>query len=379
LTLALVLSVVFGFVSWLSSDSIIRLLTNNSEQIALGTMYLHAYALFLPAMFVLSVGCGLLRGAGETFTAMKCVGFYALAFILFGYIMVAAPWTPNFNTPELVREGIRRLALANALAETVGALMALYYLLLRQSGFTFPVGEMWPLNRRVQKQIIQLCLPSAGEMGTMRLGFFVFNKILLTLGSAAFAAHRVAVSVEMLSFLPGFGFGVAATTLVGQAVGAQDYAFAERAVRRTARIATYVMVATGAMLALFAGPLVKGLYNPEPEVAYLATWCVVVSALEQPMLGFMFTYSGALRGAGDTVSPMILRLIGSLAIRLPLAYAVATWTDWGVIGIWAAVVLEWAIGCVVVFWLFKKGRWRRTRLPSLHQRATSEEPANPRA
>ena len=104
--------------------------------------------------------------------------------------------------------------------------------------------------------------------------------------------------------------------------------------------------------------LAVGMFDPEESVRSLATVCVVIGAFELPAFGVLFTFAGASRGAGDTLSPMLVAAVGTFAFRLPLVYLLGIHFGLGLEGIWYGTLIDW-IGRAILMWLiFRSGRWK---------------------
>lgn len=329
----------------------------------IGTTFLVYLYIALPLAFFANIGAGVLRGYGDTLTPMMViVGMNAVAAT--GVALTVMPGDPI--------EQVAKAGLVVVASRGSAALVMAIILFTRLRGYTIGARDLFGWHKNSIAKIVKLSLPVAGEQVLMRIGFVGFNWIVLALGTASFAAHRLGVSVESLSFMPAFAFQIAATTLVGQAVGARDYGLAEQSTKRLATIAIAISVATGTALWFIARPAVAGLFHPEPEVARIATLCVQISAFEQTAFALLFVYAGSLRGAGDTLSPMLVTLIGSVFIRVPLAYIVGITLGMGLPGVWGAAVFEWWGRTAVIYYLYKRGRWLRLK-PQADLAETLEE------
>ncbi|MBM4047222.1 MAG: MATE family efflux transporter, partial [Planctomycetes bacterium] len=107
-------------------------------------------------------------------------------------------------------------------------------------------------------------------------------------------------------------------------------------------------------------PLAK-MFSPEPDVLRLSVRCIMVGALEQLPLAFYMVYSGGLRGAGDTLSPMLVTTIG-IFLRVPVVYLFGVIFGWGLVGVWLGCAVDWTARAAVVYALFRRGRWRRLQV-----------------
>ncbi|MHC4321960.1 MAG: MATE family efflux transporter, partial [Planctomycetota bacterium] len=103
-------------------------------------------------------------------------------------------------------------------------------------------------------------------------------------------------------------------------------------------------------------------FHPEQDVLSLSAYCVMIAAIEQPALAIYIVYAGGLRGAGDTLSPMIVTIVGTLCFHLPVAYFFGIVLEWGLAGIWFGAALDWILRAIAVYILFRRGRWRTIKI-----------------
>jgi putative MATE family efflux protein len=334
------------------SESLITAIGTTGKAADIATAFLVYLYIALPFSFFVNIGAGVLRGYGDTATPMGVVG---------GMNILAAAAVALAVAPGDPMVAVRNAGLVMVGSRVAASGVMAVVLFTHLRGYTIRAADMFGWYRESVKRIVRLSLPVAGEQVLMRIGFLGFNWVVLALGTAAFAAHRIGVSVESLSFMPAFAFQIAATTLAGQAVGAGDYDLARQSTKKLAGIASIIAAVTGTGLWFIAKPVVVGLFEPEPEVARIATLCIRIAAFEQGAFALLNVYSGSLRGAGDTVSPMLVTLIGSVFIRVPLAYVVGIRLRLGLPGIWGAAVLEWWTRTGVVYLLYRLGRWLRLK------------------
>ncbi len=318
-----------------------------------GSAYTRWLLLGVPADAVVFVAALGLRGAGDMRTplivgaivgALNVVGNYAL---IFGH----------FGCPAL---GVRGAAIASALSFAAGA--ALILVLLARGGLALqlPRRERWP-RVDVIVRILRVGYPAAIEHILMQLGFFLYILFASAYGTSAVAAYFIGVRILALSFLPGFGFSAAASTLVGQNLGAGSPEQAERSGWESNRLAVYLM--SGAGIAIFAAarPIAR-LFVDDPQVVADAVSFIRVLAAAQPLMAVDFTLTGALRGAGDTRFPLLAVLLGFYGCRLGFAYAVTAWLEWGVFWLWIALLGDYLTRSILKAYRFQSGRWKHIQV-----------------
>jgi putative MATE family efflux protein len=267
------------------------------------------------------------------------------------------------------------------LAAVVGAVLVLIVLLGGVSQIRVRLRDIFTIHGPVLAMLIRIGLPAGLDMFLMRISFVLYCRIIASLGTAALAANAVALRVESLSFMPGMGIAMAAGALVGQSLGAGSVALAEKTLKRCTWIAVAVMGALGLMLLVAARP-VSALFVSDPEMIRLSALCIQISALEQPLLGFVMVYMGGLRGAGDTLSAMFVTLICSTLVRLPVVYFLAITLHFGLVGAWVGAVIDWAVRSGVVYLIARWGRWKRIKVeisvpPTVAEEVVTETVALP--
>jgi len=148
------------------------------------------------------------------------------------------------------------------------------------------------------------------------------------------------------------------STIVGQSLGARLPHIAEMAVRRTLFWASIFTLSLGLIFIIFARYIVI-IFGATPDVLHLAGIAIQISALELPFLAFVMILSGCLRGAGDTRSPLYVMLICIPVFRFGVLYLFVMVFGWGLGGVWLATALDWAARFIGLWWIFKRGVWKR--------------------
>jgi len=314
-------------------------------------VYILVPAAVLVTMFTVTAA---LRGAGDTKTPLYISTIANILNIPADYVMIFG----HFGFPAM---GVAGAALATSLCRGFAAcvLLALVFsgkAKLRLSMANLPkpdVGEFY--------RILRVGVPASLEQLMMSLGSAVYAFLVLGLGTSAYAAHRIAFNAESISFMPSFGFGIAASSLVGQFRGAGEDMRAERTTLEVWKMAVVFTTVVGALLFLFPEPLVR-LFTQDPTVMGMSFQVVRIIAVVQPLLGTGFVMSGALRGAGDTRFPMISTSLGTWIFRIPVTYVLITFLSGGLVGAWLAMAGDVAVRSVLTYTRFRSGSWRGIHL-----------------
>ncbi len=214
--------------------------------------------------------------------------------------------------------------------------------------------------RRGLGAVARIATPAVLERVVLNLALMTYFAMLGHYGPAALAAYTVGVRMLSFSWIPGTGFAAAAATLVGHALGAASPGAATRAGWRALRFALLVSVLLGVVFASLRHPIARLFTDDASVLAALGPFMLTL-ALAQPLLGIHFTMSGALRGAGNTMTPLLAATAGNWALRVPLAYLFMR-LDLPLYWMWLALVFDHIARATWVTWTFARGRWRERAL-----------------
>ena len=292
-----------------------------------------------------------LRAARNTKTPMQIALVVAVVKTLLNSLLIFGAL--GFPRLELVGAGIATVA-----AQAVG--VALFIAVARRAGPHAAVGLRrgdLPAARPLVREVVRIAAPSVGERLAMNLALLAYFRVLSEYGAVAIAAYTVGIRVLAFSWIPGTGFGAAAATLVGQALGAGDPRAAARAGWRSTGLAVFVAVALGGACALARTPLARLFTDDLPLIAELGPFLLCL-ALAQPFLQAHFTLGGAHRGAGDTWTPFVAAAFANWALRVPLAFFLAYALRADVVWIWYTLMLDHFARTAWLARSFRRGRWR---------------------
>ena len=273
------------------------------------------------------IGNAALRGSGDTRSPMLVMLAVNIVNIAVAYLFIYGPGPfPQLGvegsalgaaagrgvggllvTGLLLRGRAIRRRSTSAVAEEQGAESAL------ESGSAATGVDKLRLRPRLLRpdviplrRILNIGLPAGAEQLMMRLGMITYATTVAALGTAAFAAHQIALQAESLSYMPGFGFAVAATTLVGQGLGAGDPGRARADTYQAYRLALVLMSFMG-LIFFFFPEQIMSIFIEDPAVIRLGVWPLRLVAFSQPMLATMMVFAGALRGQATRARPWALR------------------------------------------------------------------------
>ena len=262
----------------------------------------------------------------------------------------------NYIFIYILGMGVMGAAVGTGLAMLVTACAMMYFLLVR--------SKMLSLVQRPSKSfrptadVVSTAVKIGAPMGLQHLlmggAYIVSTMIVAPLGTIAMAAHSLAITVESLCYMPGYGIAEAATTLVGQGIGAGQRLLTRSFARMSVALGIGVMTLMGVLMWIFA-PELMALMSPVEEVIALGTQVLRIEAWVEPMFAAAIVCNGVFIGAGDTIIPAIMSLGSMWAVRLTMAATLAP--KFGLKGVWTAMAIELLFrGSIFLTRLFK-GKW----------------------
>jgi MATE family multidrug resistance protein len=315
------------------------------EAAAISVSYLHVTMGTVVVLVALFIGGGVLRGAGDSRTPMRVTAIANLLNVVLAYALIYG----HFGLPALGPVGS---AWATFLARSLALALLVAALWRGRDGVTISGRHGWRPNVGVVRSVLKIGVPAALEQVLIAAGFVTLAIVVARLGTVTLAAHQIAFVALSFSFLPGIGFGIAATTLVGQSLGARRMDEGALAVRIAMRWAVGWMSVIGAIVLIFAQPIMQ-LFTVDPAVIEVGAAGLRIVALAQPFWAVLLVYSGALRGTGNTRFPLIATG-GALWLSVGLAYALLASVGGGLIAVWAAFLAIAPAQAMIYRW-----RWRR--------------------
>jgi putative MATE family efflux protein len=323
------------------------------DVVADGAIWLRVAAPSFAFLGVLLVGTATLRGAGDTRTPL-------VVMVVVNVVNIAVAWTFTRGLFGLPNLGVAGSGLGAASGQIIGGL-SVVALLVRGRGDVHLGWQMPALDAARLRRLLNIGLPAGAEQVLLQLAQLTLAVVLSRLGTAAYAAHQIGIRIAAMAFLPGWGFSVAATTLVGQELGAGRPERARRATYASFWLAFIVMNVMGLFLFVLAEPILR-LFTTDAAVIRQGVIVVRTDSALQPLIAASFVFSGALRGAGDTRTTMLITIGSVWALRLVAAYVLAIVLGLGIFGVWLAIGLDFA-SRAMWFWLrFRSGKWAALRV-----------------
>lgn len=348
--LAAIIAVALGAIGYLWSNEILFLMGAELDLAEAGSVYLRIVlemGLFMIAMFVISAA---LRGAGDTQTPMRVTALINVVNVIVAYGLIFG----RFGLPRL---GVAGSAWGASIARVVGTVIMVTVLLRGKVPISARGRDGWRPDLPLIRRLVRVGVPSMIEQLLLSGGMLLHGVLVIGMGTKIYAAQRITFQIISLSFMPGFGFAMAATTLVGQSLGARNPQRARLATWRSAFSAFLWMSAMGLLAAVF-GRVVMRLFSDDREIIEMGATALAVLALTQPFQAFAQVLAGALRGAGDTRYPMWVTTAGIWLVRLPLAYLFGPVMGMSLAVIYVSNVMDSILRAALAAVRFQRGRWQ---------------------
>ncbi|WP_336001170.1 MATE family efflux transporter [Halorientalis halophila] len=361
LWLSLLVSLPLTVITWVYAGPMLDVLTDDPRTIELGAIYLQIVMLSLSFRFWSMIAARALAGSADTRTPMYVRLLTLPTNVVLNAVLIFG-WGPF---PEL---GVAGAAWGTAIANTLAATVFLGLLVSGRYVVRLPLAGP-QVDLSLCREIVRVGLPLAGMRLLQTFGRFPFLFVLGVLGTPVVAAYAIGRRVMLLALMPAWGYATAASTLVGQAVGAGEHDEATEYGWQTMRIALLTQLLFGAVLVVAARPvaLAFGTQYPDLAVRFIRVFGVIVA-------GFSIsrTMRGSLRGAGDTRWPLYGTFAGAYLFRLPVAalalpvgygvtiagVSVAPGLGWGLPAVFAALIGDFYLKAAVNTARFWTGKWQ---------------------
>jgi putative MATE family efflux protein len=284
---------------------------------------------------------------------LKCSGNMKIPSVL-NICMCLMDVVFNYIFIYILNLGVMGAAIGTGLAMLVTASLMLYFLLVRSKMLSLK-GR--PGSFKPRQDTVSTAFKIGAPMGLQHMlmggAQIVTTLIVAPLGTIAIAAHSLAITVESLCYMPGYGIAEAATTLVGQGIGAGQKLLTRSFARLSVGLGISVMTAMGVLMWIFA-PQLMNIMSPVDEVITLGTEVLRIEAWAEPMFAAAIVVNGVFIGAGDTLIPAAMSLCSMWFVRLTLAAGLAP--KYGLKGMWTAMAIELFFrGSIFLVRLFKGG------------------------
>lgn len=327
-------------------ESVIRLLYGEAEAIVLDYAidYLTIVVWSYIPIAVSSVAFGILRGAGDTRTpmilsiVMNVINVPMSYLLIYGFQLQLGSF--SLVIPSL---GVVGAAWGITIARTTGMILVLLPLLKGNKCVVLSDWKLFKPSAPLLKGIFNLGIPASAEQLMFQGGRLITQTFIVSLGTVAIASNTIASSINALLIVPGSALSIAATTLVGQHIGAGRFHDARKQLSFLTAMASVTLAVTGSIVLIILNPIIS-FYTRDPDIHQLVWTIVLSSIIAQPFIWpTSWILPAGLRGAGDIRYTMIVAIGSMWLVRILFGYVFAIIFAWGPIGIWIAMYADWLV------------------------------------
>jgi len=354
LLLSCIIGTFIGAIGWLFSYEILDFFASDDAVAAAGTTYMQwRFFGLLFFLFIVSYR-GFFNGIGHTKVFMYSAIAVNLSNIVINYLLIFG----TFGFPEM---GLAGAGVASAVSNAIGCVFFVSATFLPSYRRIYKYYGQLNIRRQVLNQIIKISAPVSFQSMLILLGFLVFVAITGKIGTLEQAASQVVITALFMSFLPCFGFGIGAQTLVGQSIGNGDHPLAKRFGLEAARLATYFTIVLGAVFVLFPDAVII-LITTNAEVAEVARPILRIAGVAQIFYASGIVLAHALQAAGATVYVMLIEVLTHWVVFLPACYIFGITLSGGIMGAWMALPLYIISYSALIYAKYRKDSWLLIRV-----------------
>lgn len=352
--MAVFLNVIISVLGIVFAGDILLLMGASAETASHGTNFVRIMmgsSLIIMLLFLIN---GIFRGAGNAAIAMKSLWVANISNIILCPILI------NGLGP-IPAFGLTGAAMATALGRSMGVLYQLYYLFNGKSIIKIRLPYLLP-DWAQMGSLVKVATPAIFQFIVASCSWIFMTRLVATTGSEyGSSGYQTAMRLMMFFILPAWGLSSAASTLVGQNLGAQQVERAEKSVLTTVKYNVIFMAAV-TLLFLLAGPWFVSFFTDDEQIREVAVRAVRIISLGYVFYGVGMVMINTFNGAGDTWTPTLVNIFGFWLFQIPFAYLLAQYFKMGPDGVFIAIpVAETAIA-IAGFILFKRGGWKKVKV-----------------
>lgn len=343
-------AIILSAISIPLTDEIFILLKLPEDILPQATEYLNIYLTGLIFFFGFNAISGVLRGIGDSKTPLMFLIISTLFNIALDILFIV-----------VFKWGISGAAWATIISQGGAFISAIIYLNRTHKLIQLSIKNL-VFDRAIFKECIRIGLPSGLQHTFVSLGFMALLGIVNTFGTDVVAGYTAAMRIDSLAVLPAMNFASALSTFVGQNLGAKKIERVKTGFKATFMMSSTVSLSVTIIVVLFGNSLMS-LFTTDANVIAIGNEYLIIISSFYLILSTMFLTNGVLRGAGDTIIPMLITLVSLWVFRIPIAWYLSGRI--GETGIWWAVPIAWFVGLAISLYYYSTGRWKNKGVRSL--------------
>ena len=317
--------------------------------------YLNIYFYGILGFFMYNMLAGVLRGLGDSVSALGFLLIAAVLNVILDLVFVAG-----------LGMGVPGVALATDLAQGISAILCFFKLMKMRDLFDLNWKTL-KFDKAISGRIIKLGVPSGITQAIMSCSMMVVQSLTNSMGEMVIAANVIIMRVDGFAMMPNMTFGQAMSVYTGQNVGAGRLDRVEKGLKEGMAMAVGVSATITVILLLF-GRLLFDLFTDTPELMDLAVRMMRILAVGYICIAVTQVLGGIMRGSGDTVTPMWITMVSTILLRIPVAYGLAYLTRCDAFpngqphALFISLLISWSMGALISYIVFRRGKWRRKAL-----------------
>lgn len=301
------------------------------------------------------------RGYGDTKTPLIVNTMMNVVNVFFNFLLIYPTRVISLFGLEFTMWGagldVAGAAIATSIGMTAAGLTTLWVAFFRKNEYRIHFRGSWKPDWALTRQIFKISFPAMLERLFMSSSGIFVTRSIASLGTVSIAANSLSLTAESMSFMPAFAFQTAATTLVGQSLGAGKPQLAEKFVRTTLIMGVILMCFTGLGLFVFAEPII-GIFTPDADVIAVAASCLRVVAFLQVPQVISWIYAGVLRGAGDTKINFYITASTNWLIRTLWSILCIRVFNMGLVSTQVVTLAEVLVRMLLLYLRYRTGKWK---------------------
>jgi len=348
--IALVLSLLIAIPGFIYAEDILNFMASDKSVSESGYMFTRILLTCNLPILLLWMLNGIFRGAGDAATAMKALWIANIANIILCPVFI-------FGAGPIPAMGVAGSAVATTIGRSVGVVYQLW-VLFKPGRIVHLTREMFRPKWNVISTLVRVASGSTGQYLIASASWIFMMYILGHIGKDTVAGYTIAIRLVMFSILPSWGMANAASTLVGQNLGAGQ---PDRAEKSAWRAGYFNMIFTGvvSLISLLFAPFFIGLFTDDPAVASSGVMALRIIAGGYVLYGWGMIVTQAINGAGDTFTPTMLNIVFFWLVETPLAYLLALRLEWGQSGVYWSIVIAESLMTITAIQVFRRGKWKK--------------------
>lgn len=351
--IGIILCAIIAVIFYFTSENILRFMGGSEELIRTGTGYTRILLTGSSTLFFLFLLNAIFRGAGDAAIAMRTLWIANGINIILVPLFIFGPGP----FPEL---GVAGAAIGTTMGRGVGVCYQLYHLISGKS--------LIHLRRRhlvwvgdIIKKLIRVSSTGVLQFAIATASWLFIVRIISHFGDAAVAGYSIGIRIIIFTMLPAWGMASAASTLVGQNLGALKPDRAEKSVWRSAFLNMIFLTIISIIFFIFA-PYFIPWFSKDPDVIYHGVLSLRIICLGYIFYAYGMVIGQAFNGAGDTVTPTWINFVAFWLMQIPMCYTFANVFNWGPVGVYWGIAISESLLAVLAVIIFRRGKWKLVKI-----------------